>query len=55
MTPDEDAPPLDGLFTPTPPGTRLDHFLVQAIHIATGSLEGGFFIMIGRKPDAPPG
>ena len=55
VKPDEDPPALDGLFTTTPPGNRLDHFLVQAIHIATGSLEGGFFIMIGRKPGAPPG
>ena len=54
VTPDENELPRDGLFAATPPGTRLDHFIVQAIHIATGSREGGFFIMIGRKPHAAP-
>jgi hypothetical protein len=55
VKPDEDTPALDALFTATPPGSRLDHFLVQTSHIATGSFEGGFFIMIGRKPGAKPG
>jgi SAM-dependent methyltransferase len=31
-------------------GTRLDHLLVQAREIITGSREGGVFVMIGRKP-----
>jgi len=39
------------LFEPTPPGTKLDHFLVQAWQILKGSREEGFFLMIGRKPD----
>jgi carbamoyltransferase len=38
------------LFTPTPAGTKLDHFLVQAKQVLTGSREGGFFLMIGQKP-----
>jgi hypothetical protein len=37
------------LFEPTDQGTKLDHFLVQSREIVTGSREGGFFIMIGRK------
>jgi carbamoyltransferase len=31
-------------------GTTLDHFLAQAREIVTGNREGGFFLMIGRKP-----
>jgi carbamoyltransferase len=38
------------LFHPTAKGTQIDHFLVQSREIVTGSREGGFFIMIGRKP-----
>jgi carbamoyltransferase len=38
------------LFDPTDKGTKVDHFLVQSREILTGSREGGFFIMIGRKP-----
>jgi hypothetical protein len=41
------------LFEPTSPGTRLDHFLVQAMQVIQGSREGGFFLMIARKPDPP--
>jgi SAM-dependent methyltransferase len=44
---------LDGvnLFEPEPRGTHLDHFRVQTKEIfSAGSREGGFFIMIGRKP-----
>jgi len=39
------------LFEPELPGTPLDHFLVQTREIVTGSREGGFFLMIGRKPE----
>ena len=42
-----------GLFTPEPQGTALDHFLVQGREVINGSREGGFFIMIGRKPEKP--
>ena len=38
------------LFEPSGKGTKLDHFLVQSREIVTGSREGGFFIMIARKP-----
>jgi len=44
--------PLDEnekLFKPNPRGSWLDHFLVQTSLLFTGSLEGGFYIMIGRK------
>jgi len=37
------------LFKPNPKGNWLDHFLVQFNLIFTGSREGGFFLMIGRK------
>ena len=41
------------LFEPQPRGTGLDHFVVQAAQVlAPGQKEGGFFVMIGRKPDA---
>ena len=44
---------LDGmnLFEPEPRGTTLDHVLVQTREVLTGSHEGGFFLMIGRKPE----
>jgi ubiquinone/menaquinone biosynthesis C-methylase UbiE len=37
------------LFKQNPRGNRLDHILVQTKLIFTGSSEGGFFLMIGRK------
>jgi SAM-dependent methyltransferase len=37
------------LFKPHPKGNGLDHFLVQMHLMFTGSQEGGFFQMIGRK------
>jgi hypothetical protein len=42
------------LFEPQDRGSRLDHFLVQLREIATGSREGGLFIMIARKPAQHP-
>ncbi len=39
-----------GLFDATARGTKLDHFAVQAGQVLKGSREGGFFLMIGRKP-----
>ncbi len=47
---------LDGksLFDPQPRGTALDHFIVQGSEIlAQGQKEGGFFVMIGHKPESP--
>jgi len=38
------------LFTPSDRGSAWDHFQSQARHIVTGSREGGFFIMVGRRP-----
>ena len=40
------------LFAANPRGSRLDHFVVQAGMLLSGGSEGGFFVMIGRKP--PP-
>ena len=37
------------LFDPEPRGTPLDHSLTQAREVISGSREGGFFLMIGRK------
>jgi len=39
----------EDLFKPTEPGTALDHALAEAKLFATGSREGGFFVMIARK------
>jgi carbamoyltransferase len=42
---------LDGdLFEPRPRGTALEHFVAQVNQIVTGNREGGFFLMIARKP-----
>jgi SAM-dependent methyltransferase len=40
----------ENLFEGTSRGTAFDHLLVQGAQIITGGREGGFFIMIGRKP-----
>jgi carbamoyltransferase len=45
--PDQDA---TGLFNPSPSGSSWDHLAVQAKQIVTGSREGGFFIMVARRP-----
>ena len=37
------------LFKPNPIGNCLDHFITQTRLLFSGSKEGGFFIMIGRK------
>jgi SAM-dependent methyltransferase len=42
-----------GLLTPTGPGTGMDHFRAQMRLVASGNREGGFFLMIGRKPAMP--
>ena len=39
------------LFSPSRTGSAWDHFTVQAKQIVTGSREGGFFIMIARRPE----
>jgi len=44
-------PPLaDNLFEASRPGTAIDHFMVQSAELCRGSQEGGFFVMIGRRP-----
>jgi carbamoyltransferase len=51
-----DTPDDESLFSPSGAGTAWDHFVVQLKQIKAGSREGGFFIMIARKPPviAPP-
>lgn len=39
----------DSIFKPHPKGTWADHFITQFHLMLSGSQEGGFFIMIGRK------
>jgi SAM-dependent methyltransferase len=39
------------LFDPTDPGTTWDHRRVELRQIVEGTREGGFFIMIGRRPE----
>jgi carbamoyltransferase len=46
------ALPSGGLFTPESPGTAVDRFLVQTAQIWKGSREGGFFLMVGHKPES---
>ena len=40
-----------GLFRSPGPGTRLRRFGVQALELFKGGHDGGFFIMIGRRPE----
>jgi len=45
------ADPLhENLFEPQRRGSLLEHFVTQLQQIVTGNREGGFFLMIGRKP-----
>jgi SAM-dependent methyltransferase len=53
VTLDGEALGKANLFKPTDKGTALDHFLVQAREVVTGNQEGGFFIMIAKKPLGP--
>lgn len=39
------------IFEAEPPGSRLDHDLVQLTEGVTGDREGGYFLMVGRKKD----
>ena len=50
ITTDSNGLGRGNLFEPTGKGTKLEHFLIQSREIVTGNREGGFFIMIGRKP-----
>jgi SAM-dependent methyltransferase len=49
---DDLEPPA--LFRDSPRGSALDRFMAQSRLVVTGNREGGFFIMIGRRP-APVG
>ncbi len=51
LRPDDDGLEGESLFAPQPRGSTLDHGVVQAMQILAGQKEGGFFIMIGRKPE----
>jgi SAM-dependent methyltransferase len=56
LRPEDDG--LDGrdLFEPQPPGTPLERTLAQWMQVlAPGQKEGGFFLMIGRRPDRGEG
>ena len=57
MRPEDDGLAGAGLFEAQPRGTRLEHVVSQSMQVfAPGQREGGFFVMIGRKPgDAAPG
>ncbi len=48
--------PSEKLFVPDEPGNALERLLVELGMVASGSREGGFFIVIGRKesPQTPP-
>jgi len=54
LTPEPE--PLDGtdLFQPARRGNQLEHLLAQLQQISAGNREGGFFLMIGRKPEPSP-
>jgi hypothetical protein len=53
MRREDDGLEGESLFDPQARGTALDHLLVQAAEIvAAGQREGGFFVMIGKKPAA---
>jgi ubiquinone/menaquinone biosynthesis C-methylase UbiE len=41
------------LFEPGPAGSAWNHFFVQLKQIAEGNREGGFFIMIAKRPEKP--
>ena len=47
---DDDGLAGSDLFQPQPRGTALERFVAQASEVVAGQKEGGFFIMIGRKP-----
>jgi len=49
LTGDHNGKP-QGLFQPSASGSAWSHFTVQTRQIVAGSREGGFFIMIGRRP-----
>jgi SAM-dependent methyltransferase len=54
MRPQDDGLEGDSLFERQPQGTTLERLVVQLMQIfAPGQREGGFFVMIGRRPGSP--
>lgn len=49
LVPWDDFTTEERLFEPASPGTALDRAIAQARMIVSGSREGGFYIMIGKK------
>jgi len=49
LTPWEPFTAAERLFEPAARGTPLDRGLAQAKMVVTGSREGGFYILIGRR------
>ena len=44
--------PSERLFQPDPPGSTLERAIIELGMISKGSKEGGFFIVIARRPEA---
>jgi SAM-dependent methyltransferase len=44
----------EALFEPESPGSPLERRLSELAMLASGSREGGFFVVIGRRPESPP-
>ncbi len=52
MRPEDDGLAGASLFEPMPAGTALDRLVAQAMSaLSAGQKEGGFFVMIGKKPE----
>jgi SAM-dependent methyltransferase len=50
VIPEPDSLEQANLFASTRRGSTLEHAVVQTAEIVNGAREGGFFVMIGRKP-----
>ncbi len=51
LRPDDDGLDGESLFEPLARGSALERFVAQALQVlGAGQKEGGFFVMIGRKP-----
>jgi SAM-dependent methyltransferase len=51
VTPEADPMQGTNLFGKRPRGSGLEHLVAHALTIVSGYREGGFFLMIGRKPE----
>ena len=54
FAPDPDDAAARGLFAPEARGSKRNRAWSQARQVVTGSREGGFFIMIARRPPSTP-